>query len=100
MALRIATFNANNLFSRWSFAAELPRTVADTAGATLHAEGAAVPGDVASADQPVAKPSVVNVTLDGGATITGELRMFQGRLVRGKDPKDSAWIAKRIKALD
>jgi endonuclease/exonuclease/phosphatase family metal-dependent hydrolase len=100
MALRIATFNANNLFSRWSFATELPRTVADAALTTLHTHDDAVAGDAASADQPVAKPSVVNVTLDSGATLTGVLRMFQGRLVQGKDPKDSSWIAKRIRALD
>src|SRR5262245_50963838 len=62
-ALRIATFNANNLFARWSFATELPRTVSDAALATLHADAAV--GEVASVEQPLTKPAVVNVTLDG-----------------------------------
>ncbi len=101
--MRIATFNANNLFSRWSFATELPRTVTDAALATLHAEpGASAPSAAgsASAAQPVAPPAVVNVTLDSGALLTGVLRTYQGKLVRGKDPKDRAWIARRIQALD
>src|SRR5262245_46703313 len=100
--MRIATFNANNLFSRWSFAAELPRTVADAAMATLHAEpGSTAPtaAGAASAGQPVAKPAVVNVTLDNGALLTGVLRTYQGKLVRGKDPKDRTWIARRIAAI-
>src|SRR6266545_6145801 len=101
--MRIATVNANNLFSRWSFATELPRTVTDTALATLHAEpGAAAPtaAGAASATEPVAKPAVVNVTLDSGAQLTGVLRTYQGKLVRGKDPKDRTWIARRIAALN
>jgi endonuclease/exonuclease/phosphatase family metal-dependent hydrolase len=97
--MRIATFNANNLFSRWSFATELSRTVADQAVATLHGATEAE-ADAATPDSPVPTPSVVNVTLASGVSLTGVLRMYQGRLVRGKDPKDRAWIARRIQALD
>lgn len=103
MSIRIATFNANNLFSRWSFEAELPRTLSDKALPTLNAsaaEGAGVAGHAATGDEPVPTPEVVEVTVPGDTTLTGVLRTFQGRLVRGKDPKARDWIARRIAALD
>jgi endonuclease/exonuclease/phosphatase family metal-dependent hydrolase len=100
MGMRIATFNANNLFSRWSFEADLPRTIADRALETVHADDGAVGAGAATATEPVAKPEVVNVSLDSGETLTGVLRTYLGRLVQGKDPKDRAWIAKRIAAMN
>lgn len=103
MPVRIATFNANNLFSRWSFEAELPRTLSDKALPTLNAsaaEGQAVAGNAATGAEPVPTPEVVEVAVPGDTTLTGVLRTFQGRLVRGKDPKARDWIARRIAALD
>ncbi len=100
MGMRIATFNANNLFSRWSFEADLPRMIADKALDTVDAGDSSMAAGAASPTQPVAKPEVVNVSFDNGATLTGVLRTYLGRLVQGKDPKDRAWIAKRIAAID
>ncbi|GFJ84644.1 hypothetical protein [Phytohabitans houttuyneae] len=59
MSIRIATFNANNLFSRWSFEADLPRTLSDKAVPTLNAsaaEAAGVAGNAATGAQPVPTP--------------------------------------------
>ncbi len=103
MSIRIATFNANNLFSRWSFEAELPRTLSDKAVPTLNAtasEAGGVAGNAATGEQPVPTPEVVEVTVPGDTPLTGVLRTFQGKLVRGKDPKAREWIARRIAALD
>lgn len=100
MVVRIATFNANNLFSRWSFQGELPRTVSDKALATLDSDAPGVADNAATSDQPVPRPEVVEVTLPDHTAVTGVLRTFQGRLVRGKDPKARTWIAQRIAALD
>ncbi|MFI6263202.1 endonuclease/exonuclease/phosphatase family protein [Micromonospora sp. NPDC051006] len=96
MAVRIATFNANNLFSRWSFQAELPRTVANPPIAELAADGTTSGAGDASSGQ----PSVVEVVLPDGTHMSGVLRTFRGKLVKGKDPKARAWIARRIAALD
>jgi endonuclease/exonuclease/phosphatase family metal-dependent hydrolase len=82
--VRIATFNANNLFSRWSFAGELPPAASDAALATTGQDA----------------PEVVNVNVGNGTTLTGVLRTFRGRLVLGKDPKERAWIARRIAAVN
>jgi endonuclease/exonuclease/phosphatase family metal-dependent hydrolase len=101
--IRIATFNANNLFSRWSFETELPRTVSDKAVPTLSADAAearSVAGNAATGDQPVPTPEVVAVTVPGDTPLTGVLRTYQGKLVRGKDPRARDWIARRIAALD
>jgi endonuclease/exonuclease/phosphatase family metal-dependent hydrolase len=89
MPVRIATFNANNLFSRWSFSGELPPGSIDP---ILAGTG----GSSASGDA----PEVVDVNVGGGVTLTGVLRTFRGRLVQGKDPKARAWIARRIAAVD
>ncbi|MFI5489187.1 endonuclease/exonuclease/phosphatase family protein [Micromonospora echinaurantiaca] len=96
MAVRIATFNANNLFSRWSFQAELPRTVANPPTAEIAGDAAAE----AAGDPSAGQPSVVEVLLSDGARMSGVLRTFRGELVKGKDPKARAWIARRIAALD
>ncbi|MDG4830808.1 endonuclease/exonuclease/phosphatase family protein [Solwaraspora sp. WMMD1047] len=103
MAVRVATFNANNLFSRWSFQLDLPRAVADRALATLRTDpGAAdeLAGGAATPGEPVGHPDVVKVRLDDGSELTGVLRTFQGRLVQGKDPKARAWLARRVAAVD
>jgi endonuclease/exonuclease/phosphatase family metal-dependent hydrolase len=94
--VRVATFNANNLFSRWTFAADLPRTVADTSLPTLHTttEGLQPAGSTAPGED------VVKVVLPDGTELTGVLRTFRGNLVQGKDPKARAWIARRIAVLD
>ena len=97
--MRIATFNANNLFSRWSFAADLPRTVAPAALPMLRADGSA-PGLRGSAEAEPGGDEVVRVLLADGTELTGILRTFRGNVVRGKNPRDRAWIARRIAALD
>ena len=89
--IRIATFNANNLFSRWTFSAEVSRTVAATALPALQPVGAS---PAAAADD------VVRIVLPGGGELTGILRTFAGDLVAGKDPKARAWIARRIAVLN
>nr|MDT0660489.1 endonuclease/exonuclease/phosphatase family protein [Micromonospora sp. DSM 115978] len=98
MTVRVATFNANNLFSRWSFQLDLPRAVADRALATLRADG--LDGVPATSGEPVGPPDVVKVRLDDGSELTGVLRTFQGKLVRGKDPSARAWLARRIATVD
>jgi len=100
MSVRIATFNCNNLFSRWNFQTELPdaTTPAGTAG-VLRGEAPAVAELAGTEAEPAGAPLVVTVEV-GGATLTGVLRTFQGRLVRGKDVKARVWIARRIAALD
>ncbi len=94
--MRIATFNANNLFSRWSFQAELPRTVANPPLAEIATDATPEATDVPGGGQ----PSVVEVVLPDGTRMSGVLRTFRGKLVKGKDPKARAWIARRIAALD
>jgi hypothetical protein len=90
--VRIATFNANNLFSRWSFATELPRTLADTALPALHVDTAApTTSSAGTTAAPVPAEDVVRVVLPDGTELTGVLRTFRGHLVRGKDPKDRAF---------
>jgi endonuclease/exonuclease/phosphatase family metal-dependent hydrolase len=98
--LRIATFNVNNLFSRWSFAADLPRTVAEAALPALHADRKEAAAGAVTMDGQVAGSDVVRIVLPDGQELTGILRTFAGRLVSGKDPKARAWIARRIAALD
>ncbi len=99
MVVRIATFNANNLFSRWSFSAELPRAVPVSGLPTVHADPSA-PALAAPQDPETAGENVVRVLLADGTELTGVLRTFRGNVVRGKNPKDRAWIARRIAALD
>lgn len=99
MAIRIATCNANNLFSRWSFQTDLPRV--EEAVATLHGNATEVPSETAaSAREPASPPDVVHIRLDDGTVLTGVLRTYRGKLVRGKEPKARAWLASRIAALD
>ena len=101
VAVRVATFNANNLFSRWSFQADLPRTatVVPTAEITGPTAGS-LEAAAATEAEPVPQPKVVDVTLPDGTALTGVLRTYLGNLVKGKDPKARAWIAQRIKALN
>ncbi|MGN9920261.1 endonuclease/exonuclease/phosphatase family protein [Micromonospora palomenae] len=96
MAVRIATFNANNLFSRWSFRTELPRTVADAPRAEIATNAAAGLAPALGSEQ----PSVVEVVMPDGTRMSGVLRTFRGNLVNGKDSRARAWIARRIAALD
>ncbi|MEV6632464.1 endonuclease/exonuclease/phosphatase family protein [Actinoplanes sp. NPDC051470] len=98
--LRVATFNVNNLFSRWSFAADLPRTVADAALPELHADSKEAAAGAVTMDGQSAGGDVVRIVLPDGQELTGILRTFAGRLVSGKDPKARAWVARRIAALD
>ena len=76
MLVSIGTFNLNNLFSRWNFAAavdELPDSAAVTA---------------------------LTVRYEFTSEDSYRLRTFRGRLVRAKDPADSLRIAERIDDID
>jgi endonuclease/exonuclease/phosphatase family metal-dependent hydrolase len=76
MDVKVATFNLNNLFSRYDFRA-----------------------DVATADASTVK--VEERTSFSFADPQGfKLRTYQGRLVRGKDPADRTLLADRIKTID
>lgn len=68
MRVRVGTFNLNNLFSRFNFQAEIPAIpMSETGGITL--------------------------TFQNGKFVA---RTFDGRLVRAKNPADTATIAGRI----
>jgi hypothetical protein len=98
--VRVATCNANNLFFRWSFQTELPRTATAVPTAEVSGTAAAALEAVAATEaNPVPQPKVVDVTLPDGTVLIGVLRTYRGDLVKGKDPKARAWIAQRIKAL-
>ena len=98
--MRVATCNANNLFFRWSFQTELPRTATAVPTAEVSGTAAAALEAVAATEaNPVPQPKVVDVTLPDGTVLIGVLRTYRGDLVKGKDPKARAWIAQRIEAL-
>lgn len=98
--MRVATFNANNLFSRWSFEADLPRRVAETALPALRAASDQPADQAVTAEGQTPGEDVVRIQLPDGTELTGILRTFAGRLVTGKDPKARAWIANRIAMLN
>jgi endonuclease/exonuclease/phosphatase family metal-dependent hydrolase len=101
VAVRVGTFNANNLFSRWNFRTVLsdttPMAPADTS-MVVHGDVPAVTAATATSADPLPAPQVVPVKV-GDTVLTGVLRTFDGRLVQGKDAKARAWIARRIAAL-
>jgi endonuclease/exonuclease/phosphatase family metal-dependent hydrolase len=75
--MRVASFNLNNLFSRFDFAAEVD---------TLPA--------------PAEAPVKIVTELDPGDPGHAKFRTFKGRLVKGKPPAERAKIAARIAAMD
>jgi endonuclease/exonuclease/phosphatase family metal-dependent hydrolase len=102
--MRIATFNINNLFSRWVFRTDTAPVTAPDGTLVFPPPGTGVPVPAAvaapaTAADPLPRPEVVEVTA-GNVSLTGVLRTYRGRLVRGKDPKARAWLARRIAALD
>ena len=72
MPISIGTFNLNNLFSRYNFQAEI----------------AALPPHEAGG---------IELTFSQGEVLA---RTFMGRLVKAKDPGETALIAQRIRAMD
>jgi len=76
--IRIASFNLNNLFSRYDFTAEV-----DTMPAADDKTAVQVVTEIDPADP-------------GGA----KFRTFKGRLVKGKSAKDRATLASRITAMN
>ena len=72
MRLSVGTFNLNNLFSRFNFSAAIAETPETVAGG-------------------------VKLTFAEGDV---KLRTFLGRLVKAKDPEDTAEIARRIHEMD
>ena len=79
MMVRVASFNLNNLFSRFDFTAEVD----------------ALPA--AAADQP---PVQVVTTIDPADPDHAKFRTFKGRLVKGKPAKDRTTLATRIAAIN
>jgi len=77
MDISVATFNLNNLFSRFNFKA------------SVDAMRAAAPGE-----------EDVSVSYAFDETADYVLRTFQGRLVKSKDPAETAAIAGRILDMD
>lgn len=75
--MRVATFNVNNLFSRYDFAAE-------------------------AEPSPPGAPAPLEITIRLDPTDPGQakFRTFKGRLVKGKPPADRAKLAQRIAAMD
>jgi exonuclease III len=71
MTVRVATFNLNNLFSRFNFQGEIQDAPDNTAGG-------------------------LTLTFEAGRF---RARTFQGRLVRAKDPRDTDAITKRIREV-
>ncbi|MFA3921093.1 endonuclease/exonuclease/phosphatase family protein [Ruegeria hyattellae] len=69
MQISIGTFNLNNLFSRFNFQASVPASPSPDAGG-------------------------ITMTFDNADLV---VRTFKGRLVKGKDPADTATIAVRIR---
>lgn len=78
--MRVASFNLNNLFSRFNFAAE--------------ADALPEPGE---AGQP---PVKIVTELDPNDPGHAKFRTFKGRLVKGKPAAERAKIANRIAAMD
>jgi endonuclease/exonuclease/phosphatase family metal-dependent hydrolase len=74
MRIRVGTFNLNNLFSRWNFQAEIDALE----------EG----DDLVTETYSFTDPTVYSI------------RTFMGRLVRPKDPDDTARMAERIAVMD
>lgn len=74
MDVTVGTFNLNNLFSRYNFRGEID---------------AIKQGD-----------TEVQVTYEFTDPTQYKIRTFKGRLVKVKDPKDTAAIVKRIEAMD
>jgi endonuclease/exonuclease/phosphatase family metal-dependent hydrolase len=101
--MRIGSWNCNNLFSRWDFRTELatvaPRSAGATGMAVLHGEAPAIARSASTMTNPVPTPQVVTVEV-GGVDLTGVLRTFQGKLVRGKPERDRLWMGRRIAALN
>ena len=72
MQVSVGTFNLNNLFSRFNFQAAVRETPEALAGG-------------------------VKMTFDHGDV---KVRTFLGRLVKAKDPDETAEIARRVRAID
>jgi exonuclease III len=77
--VRIATFNLNNLFSRYDFTAEV---------------------DAVPDDSPDGAPVQIVTEVDPADPGKVKFRTFKGRLVKGKPAADRAKLAERIKAMD
>ncbi len=72
MPVTVGTFNLNNLFSRFNFQAEIE-------------------------ELPAVESGGLTITVSDGDS---RARMFMGRLVKEKDPADTAKIAERIRRID
>jgi predicted extracellular nuclease len=76
MKVRVGTFNLNNLFSRYNFTGEIE---------AIREEDTALESDV---------------LYEFGQDSVFRIRRYKGRLVKGKNPADTAKIASRIDLLN